>query len=116
MPDDVPDLSVVPATHAIDVFDQPAFVCGQTGIQRVPLVKAFERAHRHTRVQVVRAGLQNVAAVPRSLVGQNRIDVGVKEHRRESVNQCSQRFPWPGRNYGPVSPRRHSRVEKLGAG
>jgi hypothetical protein len=42
MPDDAPDLTIVAAPDPVDLFDEPAVVRRQTGVQTVTLDEALQ--------------------------------------------------------------------------
>ena len=79
---DAADVSIVFPPDAVDLLDEAAVFLHEPRIERVLLVEPVEVLHRDADVQIVRAGLENVAARTRRLVRDDRIDVRVEEERR----------------------------------
>jgi hypothetical protein len=85
--DDAHDLIVVEATDPVDLLDEAPVTLHQPRVQRVTLGEALEVGHHHAVVQVVGAGLQDVAPARGRLVRGHRIERRVEEHRRETRHQ-----------------------------
>ena len=79
--------AVVAAADAVDLFDEPAVLLDQPRVERIALVEALEVGHRHARVEIVGARLQDVLAGARRLAGDDRIDVQVEEVRLQRASR-----------------------------
>jgi hypothetical protein len=92
MAHDLGDLRSVAAVDPVDLFDQPAVLFDEPRIQRIALLRALEIRHRHTDVQVVGAGRQDVLAGRGALGGDRRLELGIEEHRTQPFEQGVERF------------------------
>ncbi len=77
------DLRAVAAVDLVDLLDELAVALHQPRVQAVLLDEAFQIGHRDAGVEVVGAGLQDVLSRPGRLVGHDRIDGRIEEHRLE---------------------------------
>ena len=87
MANDGADLEVVLAANPVDLLDQAAIARNEARVQSVALAERRDIRHPYPDVQVVRAGLQDVAAGARCLVGNHRVARRVEQHRRQAIEQ-----------------------------
>jgi hypothetical protein len=86
------DLRSVAAVDPVNLFDQSAVPFHEPRIQRIALLRTLEIRHRHTDVQVVGAGRQNVLTGRRALGGDRGLELGIEEHRTQPFEQVVERF------------------------
>ena len=79
--DDLGDVAAVLLVDTVDLFLEFALLLHEPRVESVLFGETFQVGHRHVRVQVVGARLEDVLAGTRRLVGDDRIDVGIEEHR-----------------------------------
>jgi hypothetical protein len=85
--DDPAYLTIVAASHAVDLFDESAIVCDQPRVERIALVERLEIAQRHSGVEVVGTRGQHVVSRSGTLVGHDWIGGRIEEPRRDAVDE-----------------------------
>ncbi len=92
MGDDVADLRIVSAADAIDLFDNAAGDLHEPGVQRIFFIEPLELFCRHTRVQIIGARREDIAAAPGRLGRDRRIERRIEEHRPQPHQHLIDRF------------------------
>ncbi len=90
MGDDATNLSIVAAADPIDLLDETAVLNDETRVQGIALLECLQRAHGDSRVEIVRARLEDVTPLTRSFVRQNRIEGDVEKERSHPIDQACQ--------------------------
>ena len=89
---DLRDLFSIAAADLVDLLDETTVRLHESRVETVLLGEAFEVGHADAGVEVVGTGCEDVFPRTGILVGHDRIDVRIEEHRLETFQERVNRF------------------------